>query len=344
MATKRSADQIEAGRAFFRRLNDGELARVYVITGEERFLVHDAIRRVVERVFPSGRDDFNLAAFHGGEASGVDIAAAASQVPMFAAQRVVVVRGGESLSAADLDAVAGYVERAYDSTVLIIEASTLDARLKPVKRILSAAHVDAVELIALSPRDATAWAQKQARRHGAEIDGQVAGYLVDAVGADLSLLDMALERVALYAGDRRPVTLGDAEAVVPDTRSRNVFALVDHLGARELGPAIGCFHRLLDQGESPVGGLAMIARHFRALALARAAAAEGVHEQNMAQFIGCPPFKVRDYVATSRAYSPQKLATILHAIAETDLALKSSRVRRELLVERLFMRICSVGA
>ena len=71
MATKRNADQIEAGRAFFRRLNDGELARVYVITGEERFLVHDAIRRIVERVFPSGRDDFNLASFHGAEANGV---------------------------------------------------------------------------------------------------------------------------------------------------------------------------------------------------------------------------------------------------------------------------------
>lgn len=340
MAT-RSRDRADEGRDFFRRLSDeGARASVYLVYGEERFLVDEAVRRLVTAVFPSGRDDFNFASYHGSEASGADIVAAASQVPMFGPRRVVVARGIDQLRPAELETVVAYAEAPYDTSVLVLEAVKLDGRQGAVKRLTKASTVVSVEFSRLYEREAADWVRRQASRRGMTIDTDTAAYLVDALGTPLGPLDMALERLSLFIGEGGAATLQAAMEIVPDTRARTVFELTDHLAARRFGEAVACFDRMTDQGESPIGALAMIARHFRQLVMARDAVARGLPEREMASRIGCPPFRVRDYVSGARAFSDERLRTLLSAIAETDLQLKSSRLRRELLVERLFLRIC----
>lgn len=340
MGTRRKPSA-EDGREFFRRLGaEGLWSPVFLISGEERFLVDEAVRRLVAAAFPDGRDDFNYHAFHGSEASGTDIASAAAQVPMFAARRVVVVRGLDKLSQSDLDAVADYVERPYDSCMLVLEALKLDARLKPVKRLLGAGGVAAVEFGGMYERDAAQWVGRQAQRRGLQLAPDVAPYLVEALGTSLGPLDMAIERLDIYVGGARSVTLDDARTLVPDTRARSVFELTDHLASREFTASVACFHRMVDQGESPIGALAMIARHFRQLVAARDGLERGLPERELAAAIGCPPFRVRDYKDAAGRFDDRRLRAIIRAVAETDMALKSSRVRRELIVERLFVRIC----
>jgi DNA polymerase-3 subunit delta len=313
--------------------------RVFVLYGAERFLVNEAVRRITSAVFPDGRDDFNFAAFHGSECSGGEVAGASSQVPMFASQRMVVLKGAGQMKASELEALASYAEDPADFTVLVIEAVKLDARQKAVKRLLKAST--AIEFATLYERDATQWVERQARRRGLSLGRDGAGYLVDALGTALGPLDMALERVQIYTGDSEAPTLEDIKAVVPDTRVRSVFELTDHLSERGFAEAAACFHRMLEQGESPIGSLAMIARQFRQLLLAKDGASQGMRDRDLAKHVGCPPFRVGAISRAARGFTEPRLRSILRAVAETDLALKSSRLPRETLVERLFMRICS---
>ena len=339
MATRR--DKANQGREFFRRVaEEGAFAPVFVIHGAERFLVDEAVRRLTSAVFPSGRDDFNFASFHGSETGGGAVAGAASQVPMFAARRLVVLKGADQMKPTELAAVASYAEDPADFSVLVVEAVKLDGRQKAVKRLLKASA--AVEFVPLYERDAIQWVQRQTRRRGLSLPSDAPAYLVDALGPALGPLDKALERVQIYVGDEDGATLDDVKAVVPDTRVRSVFELTDHLSARQFAAASACFHRMLEQGESPIGSLAMIARQFRQLLLARDGAAKGLRDSELARHIGCPPFRVRAIGQASRGFSEARLRMILRAVAETDLALKSSRLPKETLVERLFMRICAV--
>lgn len=332
----------DRAKEFFDRLKrDGAWSPVFVVYGEERFLVDEAVQRLVSAVFPSGRDDFNFAAYHGSEVKGADVAAAAAQVPMFASQRVVLLRGADRLSAAEMEPVARYAEDPFDSTLLILEAVKLDGRQKHTKRLLKAKGVHAIEMGALYPNQAADWLYRQAKRHELTLARDVGGYLVDAIGPSLGQLDMALERIDLYLGGEKNVTLADAQAVVPDTRSRSVFELTDHLSARRLDAAIGCFHRMMEQGESPIGALAMIARQFRQLLLVKDGTTRGLQGRDLSSHVGCPPFKLRDYEAAARGFTEARLRALLQAIAAADLASKSARLKRELIVERLFVQICS---
>lgn len=338
----RSRDTSADAREFFRRLQkEGAWAPVFLVQGEERYLVNEAVRRLGEAVFPGGRDDLNYDSFQGTEASGQDIVSAASQVPMFAARRLVIARGIERLKAADLEAIAGYAESPFDTCVLVLEAVKLDGRTSAAKRLTKASGVAKVVLDGIRDREAPDWVIRQARRRGLNMPSAVANYLVQALGTSLGALDMAVERLDLYLGAERDVTLEAAQALVPDTRARSVFELLDHLADGAFGEAVACFHRMVDQGESPIGVLAMIARLFRQLAQIRDADAAGLADREVAARAGCPPFFLGDLRRSARRFGDRRLRDLMGAIAETDLALKSSRVRSELIVERLFLRICA---
>lgn len=336
------ANKADQAREFFKKIADeGAFKPVFLVQGEERFLVDQAVAKITKAVFPDGRDDFNYISYHGNEAKGTDIASAASQAPMFAAKRLVIVRNADRLAASEMEPLAAYAADPATSTVLVIEAVKLDGRSKAVKALSKAKSVQKITFKPLYAREAAAWVNSQAPRFNLQFRADVGGYLVDAVGTSLAQLDMALERIALYLGDENQVTLDAVRAIVPDTRSRSVFELTDHLALRRLDAAIGCFHRMIYQGDSPIGALAMVARQFRQLLMAHDGAALGLSSGEMASHIGCPPFKVRDYIKASRNFTEPRLRELLRLIAETDLALKSSRVKRELIIERLFVRICA---
>ena len=346
MATrKQRAAAAEAGRAFFRRVSkEGAFSPMFLLWGEERYLVEQAVDRLVQAVFPDGRDDFNFASYHGGEASGADIVSASNQLPMFAAKRVVVLRSADKLKAADWSALASYAEDPCPSSLVIVEAQKLDRRQKSAKAMLAASGVEALEFPLLIERDVIAWVARRATARGLALGRDVPAYLVDAVGGALQPLELALERIDLFVGaseETRHVTVEVARQVVPDTRARTVFELTDHLASRNLGEAIAVFHRMLEQGESPIGALAMTARQFRQLLLLHDGRASGLGGPELARYAGLPPFRLSDAERAARGFRRGRLRALLSEIAETDRALKSSRLSQTLVIERLFVSICA---
>lgn len=346
MATRRQrAAAVEAGRAFFRRVaSDGVFAPMFVLWGEERYLVEEGIQRLVHAVFPEARDDFNYVAYHGGETSGVDITSACNQLPMFAPRRVVILRSGEKMKAADWEAIATYAVDPSPSTLFVIEALKLDKRQKHIKATLAAKAVEAIEFPPLGERDVVPWVARRAKARELVLARDVPAYLVDAVGVSLQPLDLAIERIDLFLGSSegpRQVTVDVARQIVPDTRSRTVFELADHLAERNVGDAVIVFHRMLEQGESPIGALAMIARQFRQLLLLHDGRAQHIQGDALARYAGLPPFRLRDAERAARGFTPARLRAVLGEVAETDRALKSSRLTQTLMIERLFVSICA---
>ena len=81
-----------------------------------------------------------------------------------------------------------------------------------------------------APRQLAPWVTRRGEgaRRGRSTPAAVQR-LVDAVGDDLSRLALAIEQLALYAGDRA-VTSDDVDELIADTRERSVFELTDAIG------------------------------------------------------------------------------------------------------------------
>ncbi len=348
MAKRSHNERAEQARDFFRRLaRDGLFAPIFVLWGAERFLVDEAVARVQRAAFPDGDDTgFNLERWHASECTGIDVASAAQMLPMFAPRRVVILRGAQALKAAEWPALVAYAEDPSPSTVMVIEATKLDGRTKAVQSLLRSSNVHAVEFPELRANDVRSWVARRAGDRGLEVARDVPEYLVDAIGTSLQLLDQALERIDLFlAGDgERRVTIDAIRPVIPDTRAHSVFELTDALAAGSLADAMRCFHRMMELGESPVGAVSMIGRQFRQLLLVRDGASQGLSGRELASHAGVPPFRLDDYVRSARRFDERRLASILSATMRTDHALKSSRLRDELIVERLLITICAPAA
>lgn len=344
MATARP-DAAQQGREFFKGLaRDGLRAPIYVVSGDERYLVDEAIARIRTLALPQA-DDLNLATFRGGECTVTDVVFAARTMPMFAPRRLVVLRGAERLVSADLAALAEYAKDPEPTTVLLVEATKFDGRLKPIKELFGSKSVVAIDFPELRERDVTEWLVRRARQRGLLLAQDVPAYLVDAIGTGLSSLDKALERIDLFIGgsssadEPRRVTMESVTQVVVDTRARSVFELTDAVASRSLDRALGCLEKMMEAGESPIGVVSMVARQFRQLRLVREGMREGLRGRDLAESADVPPFRLGDYESAARRFSPTELARVSRLVLDTDRALKSSRLDDDLLVERLLMAI-----
>src|SRR5688500_1772536 len=110
---------------------------VYLIDGEERLLVDEAVRKLKEESLPKQARDFNFDSFNGKEAVMSKVIGAAQMLPAFAPRRVVMVENADKvidkIAEDDAALLLAYLQKPSPTTVLIFVGEKFDARSKIFK-------------------------------------------------------------------------------------------------------------------------------------------------------------------------------------------------------------------
>lgn len=325
----------------------GKLAPVYILASAEPLLVDRALAAIREAAVPAALRAFNEDSVDGRGASASRILAAARTLPMMAERRLVLVRDLAQMPAAELGELIPYLEAPSPETVLVATTSKVDKRLK----FYAAAGKKGFLHELTPPRDLGGWVADEARRRNVAIAPPARSRLVEVIGADLSRLSLALEQLALYAGDR-PIAVDDVDDLVADTRERSVFELTDAIGAGDRPRALAAVTSLIDQRQSAVGVIAMLARHVRQLALFRAGRDSGLGKPDLARLLGVPPFVVDKLGRQAGRYSDAALGRAGAALSSADRALKGEgdvgktlgrALTERVLLVRVVDRLLSLG-
>ena len=107
-------------------LAQGSIAPLYAVVGEEDLLRDMALDALKSALLGEGESDFNCDLFYGDDVSGAEITTCASEVAVFAARRIVVVKAADKLPAKECDAILPYLKEPNDSTAIVFAASKLD--------------------------------------------------------------------------------------------------------------------------------------------------------------------------------------------------------------------------
>jgi DNA polymerase-3 subunit delta len=289
---------------------------IYVLHSEHPVLIERAVAAIRDEAVPPASRGFNYDVVEG-KPKGSQIVALAQTLPMMAARRMVFVRDLALMPADEAEAVLTYLAKPNPSTVIVAIASKIDKRLKLFAQLSKKGFLHVLD----APRQLAPWVRDEAKLKGVRIDANAVSRLVDAVGSDLSRLSLAVEQLGLYAGDR-PVTSDDVDELIADTRERSVFELTDAIGAADRPRALAAVASLVDQRESAVGVVVMLARHVRQLSMLHVMRTHNVPRPEWASRIGVPPFVVDKLVAQARSYSAGALATATQRLAMADRALK----------------------
>ena len=320
-------------------LRAGSPAPIYLVDGDERLLVDEAVAEIKAASLPETARDFNFDLFSGKEANPDRIAEAAQMFPAFAKRRLVMVTHADKLASDDAAALMRYAADPSPTTVLLLVATKFDARTKVYKALKKAGV--ALRFSHPKPREMADIIKRRAERIGAKIDSRAIRALIDAVGADASAAYQALELLALYVGDSsRAITADDIAHVVAVTKEESIFKLVDAIGQRDRRSVLLGLHSMLSSThEHPLRILAMIARHYRNLLRARVGLDRKASRSELQSMVGVPPFLLNNLLSQARDHRVEDLARGLTRIQATDGALKGGGLADARAIERLALSL-----
>jgi DNA polymerase-3 subunit delta len=322
----------------------GQLLPVYLVVGEERLLRDAVVDALRGASLAGGVAAFNEDKFTAGEVDVEAVVSAARTVPMMAKRRFVLVRSVERWDAkegegAPFDRIAEYAASPVDTTCMVLAGGKIDGRRKLT---LAARKQDF--LVACEPLDDRAlpgWIAERCTAKGQSIDRDAAELLAALAGPSLSSLDDAVERLCLYAGPGAAIGEDAIAACVARVRTADTWALVDAVGARDLGRALRTLADAYDPRERGLPLLGALAWSVRQLARYQAAVTGGAAPQDAARQAGAfQPHRARELAAKARAVTSKEVERWMLVLAETDLALKSSRRPADAILEEMLTRLC----
>ena len=326
---------------FVQQLAKGKPVPAIVLLGTDSYLREMCRKRIIEAYVPVEVRDWAVTRISAREAGWDEIVSRAQMLPMMAPQQVILVedaasveRLGEKARDAAVKTLGDYLDSTADFTVLVIEAESLDARLRFTKLLAEKALI--VELT-IGRESAAALAEQMAVDLGAKIDRAAAALLSELVNGEPARIRVEIEKLAAYAG-AASITSKDVEALVVSEKKNTVWQLGDMLAARRKDAAFAFLENLLREGEQPIAIVGALARLYRQLIEARELPLT-TNKYQAAQRLHMPPDAAEVTLRSAHRMPKKQLLAGLVALADADSGLKSSHPDPRALLEFLLVQL-----
>ncbi|MCB1023308.1 MAG: DNA polymerase III subunit delta [Acidobacteria bacterium] len=328
------------------QLRQKKIEPVYLLFGSETYLRSLAAKAITEIVLKEAQlRDFNESEISLETSSVAGVLAAADQVPMIDAKRLIrvtdvavsAVKSKDSIKEEDEEILKKYLLDPSGSTVLIFIADEIDKRRKISKLLFS--NCFSVEFNRLSETELIGWAKDKLREMGSSAEDRVIRHLVNLIGDDVRKLTIELEKLATAALPNKEIGYDLVESLAPNSREISNFDLVDKLLSNNRSTALHIMKKILDDGAEPVMLLGLLSYNFRRLFWTKELMEEGADEKQISNIVKLPWKGKTEFLQTARRTDKERFSRILKRIADTDLAIKTSVGNPRLQIEMLIIEL-----
>ena len=292
---------------------------VYLLHGEEEFLLEMALTDILDALLPVDLRALNLDVVGCGEVDGREIAARASSLPMMGDRRMVVAKNIERLSERDLEILGRYVESPSETTTLILAGKKADLRRKPYSTLNGRGA--AFEFAPLKDAKIPSWIVDRVKLQGAAIDEEAADLFSTYIGSSLREIETEIEKLLTYLGDRKTITADDVASVIGFSREFTIFQLQESIGRGDLGRALTIMDHMIDDGQALPYFIRMLTSYFSSLWRLHHLTRKGVQEtRDPSEFPKAWNWKRDEYLAALRQYPSERIERAFRLLAETEMA------------------------
>jgi len=345
---------------FLTDIESRQLKPAYVLVGDEAFFRKRCRDAVLEHLVAPDTRDFGLFEFDLAETSLNEVLDRVQTPSLMAPFQVFFVRGvkilfGRGSNDDKMAAIETYCKNPNPDALVVFVADHIsipaDARrmemtdkdrYQKIREDLGP-FCGIVELSRVQEGEAVRWIAEYCVTRDVKFDPDGARELVDALGGDMMMISNELEKLILYVGEKKRITLGDVETMVLAAKQRSLYELTDAISSKAPARALEVLDCLLSTGdgeEAAIGHLYMLAKTFRQMLVILE---RNVRDQRMLwaalwQGFRVPPFAADDIIRQARRYkSKRELTRGIRLIAKADLALRSNPVGKRLVLEKLVL-------
>jgi DNA polymerase-3 subunit delta len=349
-------------------LRAGTWRRLYVLSGEETFLVEHLLEALTETLVSAGSRMLDRVLLDGNNRrlSPGQIEAEVMTPPFLSRCKLVIVRqsgwfaaAGRSRSGADDEdsgqdeaetaaaggardrqaVLAALFARLPDSACLVFVEQKVDRRIRSLVQAIEQNGVLA-EFSREQPRTLQRWIEGECKRRSLTIEPIAAESLIDRCEGSMQLIWQELTKLFLYCdntGQNRIDRQLVEDLSLPDLHG-SIFDMTDAISDGRTGRALELLDVLVSQ-KQPVQLIQfMLTRHFRQLICA----AELGRPDAIQGALKVPPFVASRLSQQARRLSPLLLEQLYAACFESDIRIKSGQIGDRLGLETLLAE--SAGA
>jgi len=341
-------------------LRAGNWQRLYVLSGEENFLIERLLEALTESLVSEGSRMLDRVLLDGNNRrlSPAQVEGEVMTPPFLSRCKLVIVRQSgwfaapaRGRSADDDDsspddaepaasngprdrqaALAALFAKVPDSACLVFVEQKVDRRLRSLVQAIEQNGVLA-EFTREQPRTLARWIEGECKRRGLAVEPLAAESLIDRCEGSMQLIWQELTKFFLYCdntGQRQIDRQLVDDLSLPDLHG-SIFDMTDAISDGRTGRALELLDVLVSQ-KQPVQLIQfMLTRHLRQLICA----AELGRPDAIQSALKVPPFVANRLSQQSRRLPPRLLEQLYAACFETDIRIKSGQIGDRLGLETL---------
>lgn len=314
------------------------LKNLYFVVGEESFFIREIKKSFFKRVLKGEVADFNYEEFDASHNPADSLKAVVETFPVMADRRLVFCHSAQSFMEKGWGALMTLVEQPVSSTVLVFFFDKIDKRKKHFKVL--AKQGEELSAQPLREWEVDPWIDFMAEKEGLKFTVPTRQLFRQLVGLDLLEMGNEIQKLKSYMGQRASVKEEDILAVISRTRVDSVFAFTDAVGRRDLACSLDSLARLLENHQSVVGVLILVARHIRILSRIQEGQKKGMGRNQLIAAAGVPPYFMNNYLGQVGLWTEAQITHTMEAIYETEKMLKSSPLSTHIWLENFVLQAC----
>lgn len=313
-----------------------EKKRIYLLYGEESYLVQQNKNNLMKYLTSDMMDDMNVNRYQGPDVNVEQMIEMAETLPFFADYRVILVENSGWFAEGN-SVLEEYLKKMSDSTIFVFVEQKVDGR----KTIVSAVKELGVAVNYLYQEEEIllAWIKKKANDAGLSITPGIAKLLIGRVGNQMQRLSMELEKVISYCLGKSEITAKDLDDICTDTIEDRIFEMVEAVSLKNRKRVMSLYKDLLLLKEAPAKILAIINTEYARMLSIKSMADKGMNEAAIASALSMAPFMVSKRMPTVRKYQLNDIKNCLNKGIQADYSYKAGKITDRMAIEILLVEL-----
>ena len=332
------------------QIKASQFANLYLIYGEEKYLVKHYTNLLEKKIVDPAFADFNLHVYDGKNVDLDDVAVAAEALPMMSEYACILIKDlpVDGLNAEDSQKLENIISDIPETTVIVISLPTLNVNLKSpkCKKVMDSfvKNGSVVEFAHFTLQKLAKLIEKGAKDRGCSFGFSEANYLISSVGDDMTVVLNELEKICAYKKSG-VVAKEDIDAVVVKSMQAREFDLAKALVANNCDTAMSILDTLISMKEEPISILGAIITPYMDMYRAKVYLSGGLRAEDAAKDFNYKnkEFRLTNAAKSASKYSVKQLRSFLEVLFEADNMLKSTSVNSRLVLEQTITRLLLVS-
>lgn len=340
-----------------KNLKDGKINSLYLLYGEERFLLENILKKI-NKLFGDRIDGINYIKIDNNNVTEIisDIETPAFGYPtkliiakdtgLFQKAKRGKKEEDKKTSKKDENKfenrLAEYLEENIDmindSIILVFVEEDADKNklYKTIEKLGVVCNFERQKPIDLAKR-----LKAICNAYKVNVDGSTLNYLIENVGTSLQDLINEIRKQIEYVGENGTITKDSIDLLAIKQFESIIFDLTDNLGRKNISEALQVFKNLIYAKEPIQKIFITLYNHFKKLYFTKIAIKEKL---NIAESLKLKPnqtFLVNKYTMQSKYFKEEELKALLQEFIDLDYKVKTGVIDINIGLESILCRYCS---